>query len=120
MMKLDTLDLQKSLEEYCRQGPIIGPGKQRLLLEHTVAFYSGLKFEIFSDEHPPPHFHVTIGEETASFGISDCKKLEGKIKKWEQTIQEWHSENKQLLIDKWNSVRPSGCTVGKIMQPPQS
>ena len=51
--------LVDALEESIRQGPvldIVNGQEIRLLTEETVARIQGLKVEIFSDEHPPPHF----------------------------------------------------------------
>jgi hypothetical protein len=46
-----------------------------LLATFSVGLYCGLKMEIRSDEHPPPHFHVLYGNEDASFSIIDCQRL---------------------------------------------
>jgi hypothetical protein len=41
------------------------------LTEATIAKYGAVKIQIFSDEHPPPHFRVEVGGETANFTIKD-------------------------------------------------
>ena len=33
--------------------------------------YNGVKFEIYADEHPPPHFHIVAGDQSASSHLSD-------------------------------------------------
>lgn len=97
-------------------GPIINEKGQRFLTEELVANLNGLKIEIFSKEHPPPHFRVLYAGETANFAISDCSKLNGDLKKWEKNIKQWHSNNKQTLIDVWNKTRPSNCPVGEYRE----
>ena len=80
--------------------------------EQTIARYDNVKIQVFSDEHPPPHFRVEVGGETANFTIKDCVKLNGKLGAYRYNIEDWHAKNKQLLIDKWNSSRPTACPVG--------
>jgi len=37
-------------------GPIVQEPNRRLLEEQTIDRFNGLKIQIFSKEHPPPHF----------------------------------------------------------------
>lgn len=105
-------ELEMELEESFRQGPIANEKGQRVLMEWLVAFDGGLKIEVFSNEHPPPHFRVKYGGETANFTISDCAKLNGGLNRWERNIKAWHKKNKDALIQAWNASRPSDCPVG--------
>lgn len=84
-----------------------------LEIKQLVERINGLKIEVYSDEHPPPHFHVKAPEIDASFSIEDCSLLKGKISSVaEQKVRYWHHYSKPKLIDAWNSSRPSNCTVG--------
>ena len=85
-----------------------------LYIKRLVASVRGMKIEIFSKEHPPPHFHVTSSSVDASFTIDDCKLINGKINGGDlNKIVYWHSQGaKNVLIDYWNSFRPSNCVVG--------
>ncbi len=75
---------------------------------------NGLKIEIYSNEHPPPHFHVKSANVNASFDIENCDILEGNINSKDlKKIKYWHNHAKQILIKTWNSTRPGGCTVGE-------
>ncbi len=89
-------------------------------LELIIARVEGLRIEIRSREHPPPHFHVVYQNERASFAISDCGRLRGVkgLEGYDSVIRKWHSEddNKALLIKKWDDSRPSDCAVGPIGQ----
>lgn len=104
-------DVIDQLAQSFRNGPILEGGR-RFLTEELVAHLNGLKIQIFSNEHPPPHFRVQYSGETANYSISDCTQLNGGLKKWYRNIREWHAKNKQTLIDTWNKTRPSNCPVG--------
>jgi len=75
-----------------------------------------IKIEIRHNEHAPPHFHVIIDKNDYSINIRTGEFLyKGKIKKRDRlAIENWYSENKDLIIKTWNSTRPSDCPVGKI------
>jgi len=108
-------DLAESLERDFMAGSIIRETKQgaiRVSLEHAVGTSGKLKFEVFSNEHAPPHFRVSYDGESANFAIKDCAKLNGGLNQYEKTIQLWHRDNKQEIINKWNSTRPTNCPVG--------
>lgn len=74
----------------------------------------GLKIEIFSNEHPPPHFRVKFQGSTANYRISDCGRINGsgEVVRFENNIIKWWKSNKQKLIDTWNERRPTDCPVG--------
>jgi len=74
--------------------------------------FGGLKVEVFSNEHPPPHFRVKCNGETANYRIDNCKQLNGGLKRYYREIRSWHSTYKPKLIEKWNDSRPTHCTVG--------
>lgn len=88
----------------------------RCALTAEVARFHGLRIEIFAREHPPPHFRVWCGGETANYRISDCKQLNGGLSRYYPVIRNWHAQNKMKLIDMWNSRRPTGCPVGKYQE----
>jgi type I restriction enzyme, R subunit len=82
-------------------------------IEFLVGFNKGLKIEIFSDEHPPPHFRVLYQGESNNFRISDCSAMNGDgLLQYFRDIRKWHKNNKHVLIDTWNRTRPSDCPVG--------
>lgn len=79
-----------------------------------MANVRGMKIEIYPKEHPPPHFHVKSSRVDASFKIEDCSLLNGKINYMDSNkIKFWYDHGARLLlIEKWNSTRPSLCVVG--------
>ena len=84
--------------------------------KHLVDKLGKIKIEIYSNEHPPAHFHIVSGENNASFAIDDCELLKNKgfSPKVIKNIQDWFLYSKDRLIEVWNETRPSDCTVGKI------
>lgn len=114
--KVESAELASSLADFFRDGPIIDDAGRRYLTEETVEFLQGLKIQIFSNEHPPPHFRVAYAGETANFSIKDCSKLNGGLSRWERTVRAWHAKNKQTLIEVWDRTRPSDCPVGKYKE----
>ena len=90
--------------------------EQQSLTEALVREEKGFKFEVFANEHPPPHFRASYNGESASFSITECKRLPNNrgLERHGRKIREWHSKHKEELVVKWNEMRPSNCTVGKI------
>ena len=114
-------DLVEDLAESMRAGPVweIQDGKGlRQLTEETVARINGLKLEIFSNEHPPPHFRVKYQSSTANYKIADCVRLNGsgEVLKYEKNVNLWWHDNKKNLIETWNRLRPSDCPVGEYKE----
>lgn len=81
-------------------------------MELLIDKYHGLKVEIFAREHPPPHFRVINGSESANYSIKDCSQLNGGLRREYVTVKKWHGNNKNKLIEAWNSRRPTDCPVG--------
>jgi hypothetical protein len=74
---------------------------------------NGLRIEIYPKEHSPPHFHVKAPGLDASFAIEDCRLLKGAVDgNVIRKVQYWHRYSKPMLIEAWNSTRPTDCAVG--------
>ena len=84
--------------------------------KHLVDKLGKIKIEIYSNEHPPAHFHISANGYKASLAIDDCRVLEnsGFSPKVIKNIKDWFLYSKDRLIEVWNDTRPSDCTVGKI------
>jgi hypothetical protein len=86
-------------------------------IKQLVARVNGLKVEIFSREHPPPHFHISGGGIDATFSLADCAHLEGEIPGRERRLVEWwYERSRTQLIQEWNKTRPDNCPVGPVVQ----
>jgi hypothetical protein len=115
LVDFDNKEAIEELEKELAKGPLFENGKYKLE-EKTIAYLSGLKILIFSDEHPPPHFRILDGAGCSNdFTIDECKPLHGKsLSKYFRNIKKWHLKNKELLILAWNERRPTDCPVGII------
>ena len=94
-------------------GPVL------LEIKQLVERISGLKIEIYSNEHPPPHFHVITPNSRAAFRLDNCEIIEGSLpKKEKRKVEYWfHTmDAKKALIRIWNSTRPTGCSVGEFRE----
>ena len=84
-----------------------------LIIRVRIALVRNMKIEIRSNEHAPPHFHVISPEIDASFRIDNCEILKGKINSKDyKIIKYWHQSARPMLIETWNSMRPTDCVVG--------
>ena len=83
---------------------------------HLVDKLGKIKIEIYSNEHPPAHFHISANGYKASLAIDNCRVLEnsGFNSKVIKNIQDWFLYSKDRLIKVWNETRPSDCVVGRI------
>ncbi|GGI53299.1 DUF4160 domain-containing protein [Oxalicibacterium solurbis] len=115
---LETQSLEEAtaaLEHLLSGGYSVTPDGQIYYIRQLVAQVKGLRIEIFSREHPPPHFHVSGGGIDATFSIADCSLQEGKIGGRERALIEWWFErSRPILVSAWNATRPSDCPVGPI------
>jgi hypothetical protein len=107
------------LESYLGDGFGIDPDGTICRTRHLVARLDDLKIEIRSDEHAPPHFHVTAkGGIDCSFAIDDGRKLKGDLSSvQEKKIKRWYIYSRPTLIKTWDETRPDGCEVGAYRGP---
>lgn len=124
---IETLSSMEQMVEWL-EGVLHGPysisfldgcNDEPVLLEtkHLVERLNGLRIEIFSDEHPPPHFHVKSPGVDAIFEIENCRLLKGTVPPQAlQKIKYWHKHAKAKLIETWNDTRPTNCSVGKYRE----
>ena len=97
-------------DEWDPGGPILVEAKE------TVARIEGMKIEIYSNEHPPPHFHVVAPDYRASFTLDSCRLIEGSMpSRQRRKVEYWfHKMNaKAALVSVWNRTRPENCVVGE-------
>ena len=98
-------------------GPIIDEIGTRYITEEVFDRLNGLKIDVFSNEHPPPHFRVSFQGESNNFTIKDCSPLNGNgLSLYFNNIKKWHKNNKNKLIAFWNKKRPSDCPVGQYIE----
>ena len=121
-------DILNGIEEYAEwleallhSGCYIGEdsnGDEKIVeTRKTIEKLEGLKIEIYSNEHTPPHFHVKSPKTNASFDIKNCEILNGNVdKKDYKLIKYWHKKAKDELIKAWDKTRPTNCVVGNYKE----
>lgn len=89
--------------------PVLGFGRAQVDRVH------GLRIEIRSREHAPPHFHVVAPGVNASFSIADGSLIAGSIgHRQKDLVRFWYHQAKVELIRVWNESRPADCPVGRV------
>ena len=74
----------------------------------TVIIIDGIRIEIYTDDHPPPHFHVRFGGRRAKFDMATGSMIKGRLdKRSMRKVQRWIEMNRDLLMQVWNDSRPS-------------
>lgn len=92
-------------------------GRLRTLILGKALFdtIKGLKIEVYSREHSPPHFHVKDDRVNAEFLLDDCSYMKGKISgKNIRLIEYWYLKAREKLIEFWNERRATDCVVGEF------
>lgn len=110
-------DMEEALTKSFASGQIIeftDKGELVKIQKVHVDQIKGVKIEVFSNEHPPPHFRVKYQDSTANYRIVDCVRMNGsgEVVKFENNILKWWKTNKDRLIQIWNERRPADCPVG--------
>lgn len=84
------------------------------MMLHLVRWDGGIKIEVFSDEHPPPHFCLKHKNRTANYKIGDCEHMNGSLRLPDRAVRKWWEACRKEIAEAWNENRPTDCTVGKI------
>ncbi len=111
---IDSLkDFESQLMQLLSSGAYYFGGKI-IEAQEQVDRLNGIKIEIYSNEHPPPHFHIIANGLKASLRIDNGEILEnsGFTGKQIRTVQIWFLKSKDKLIEVWNKTRPNDCQVG--------
>ncbi len=114
-------ELTEELEESFYRGAMLNENGVRNLNEDLVDRINKMRVCIEAAEHPPPHFHVRFAGESASFSISDGRRLPNihGLEEYDHSIQKWWKKNFCTLVSVWNRTRPSSCQVGPMNVPPE-
>ncbi len=113
--KLNSMgDFEAHLNQFLSSGAYYFEG-QVVDAKQLVDKVRGIKIEIYSNEHPPPHFHIVGNGLKATLALYDGRVLEnnGFSSRDIKRVQDWFVNAKGKLIDVWNNTRPDGCIVGK-------
>ncbi len=71
----------------------------------TIQVIKGVKIEIFSGDHPPPHVHASYSGEEVLITIMDNEIYAGKMNNKKRAVaQEYVSTNKDRLLTIFNEL----------------
>lgn len=73
-------------------------------IRERVSEYKGIKFEVYTRDHNPPHVHAKYDKYEISISLIDFKVLVGNIPEKNKNIAiKWVKKNKDILVSKWNN-----------------
>jgi hypothetical protein len=73
----------------------------------TIKIIDSIKIDIYSREHPPPHFHAIYAEHEELIEIESLKTYIGKIPVTQRKkVTDWARINKDYLMDVFEQLNP--------------
>ncbi len=73
----------------------------------TIKKIDGIKIDVYSREHPPPHFHAKYAEYEELIEIETLNTYAGKLpRNKKEKVIKWAKENKQILSDNFKRLNP--------------
>lgn len=74
----------------------------------TVKIIDYIKIDLYSREHPPPHFHVKFAEYEELIEIKTLNTYAGKIPKIQRNkVIKWAENNKDYLMRVFKKLNPN-------------
>jgi hypothetical protein len=72
----------------------------------TIAIVAGVRLLIYSNDHPPPHFHATIGDRMAMISIATGEVLKGSLPPSKMNaVRRWLELNRGYVASRWIETR---------------
>lgn len=73
----------------------------------TIKIIDSVKIDLYSREHPPPHFHAIYADCEVLVSIDDFEILKGRLPK-PQFIKviDWAKVNQSMLLDNFKRLNP--------------
>jgi hypothetical protein len=73
----------------------------------TVITIDSIKIDVYSREHPPPHFHAKFAEFEELIEIETLETYAGNIPRMQRKkVTDWAGDNKKFLLDIFNQLNP--------------
>jgi len=73
----------------------------------TIKIIDNIKIDVYSRDHPPPHFHAKYAEYEELIIIETLETYAGKLlKNQRKKVIDWAIVNKQFLLDIFNKLNP--------------
>ena len=106
----DLESLVRVLERLLNSGVSVWIDGSLYFIRQRVAAINGLKFEVYPNDHMPPHFHLVGPGFSASFSLSKCTLLAGKVDSKDERLVQWFYKNggREKLQAAWDATRPGG------------
>jgi hypothetical protein len=68
----------------------------------TISQFYGITIQMFYDDHAPPHFHASYGEDEIIVSLSPIAIMKGKVpNRVRSMVFEWAALHQQDLMDNW-------------------
>lgn len=73
----------------------------------TIKIIDSIKVDMYSREHPPPHFHILFAEYEELIEIESLKTYIGYVpKKQRNKVTDWAMNNKNYLLEVFKQLNP--------------
>ncbi|MCX6277906.1 MAG: DUF4160 domain-containing protein [Bacteroidetes bacterium] len=73
----------------------------------TLKIIDSIKIDIYSREHPPPHFHAIYADYEALITIPNFDIYAGKLPKTQfNKVINWATDHKKMLMDNFKRLNP--------------
>lgn len=71
----------------------------------TIKIIAGTKIDVYSREHPPPHFHAIYAEYEELIEIETLETYAGKLpKNIRKKVVTWAKDNNQILAENFKRL----------------
>lgn len=73
----------------------------------TLKIIDSIKIDVYSREHPPPHFHVIYAEHEELIEIKTFTTYAGNLPKVQRNkVIEWAKANQDYLMENFKRLNP--------------
>lgn len=73
----------------------------------TIKIIDSVKIDLYSREHPPPHFHAIYADFEALITIQDFEIYEGRLPKPQlKKVIDWAKLNQEMLSVNFKRLNP--------------
>jgi hypothetical protein len=73
----------------------------------TIKIIDSVKIDLYSKEHPPPHFHAIYGDFEALITIRNFEIYAGRLPKPQLfKVINWAKDNQEMLLDNFKRLNP--------------
>jgi hypothetical protein len=73
----------------------------------TIKIIDSIRVDVYSREHPPPHFHALFAEYEELIIIESLETYAGHLPRAQRSkVIKWAVENRNMLLDNFNRLNP--------------